>query len=391
VTIGGLLGRAVLGLVLLAGVALAMVDPITLGLYVPFASVGGYLIHRRPRNVIGWLLLGIGLTQIGTTTPTGFDVDGLAAGTASIRDQAHAWVGAWAGGAGFMLYAALAFTFPSGHLPTGPWHRVAVVALLVGTLVVALPAFFQSLIVSADLVTEVLVPNPLGFLPDPSPSAVPALQVVITAVPLVILAVSVVSLLVRYRRAQGIEALQMRWLLAAVAFVVVAVVFGLIGFVATDMTVGLVWIPALVAYPSVALAVGVAVMRYRLFEIDRVISRTIAYVLVTAVLFTVFAIVNLALQTTLGSLVAGNTLAVAVSTLVVAALFQPIRVRLQRGVDRRFNRSQRDHEVALEAFLVDLRDEVDVERLAEHMRRAVITTLEPRAIALWQRPRGSAS
>lgn len=385
--IAAVLGRLALAAVLLAGLALALAtaDQITLGTYATFAAMGGLLVHRRPRNAIGWLLIGIGFMFVGTTTPPGLDVGALQAGTASLRDQAYAWVSPWAGGMSFLLYATLAMTFPSGRLPDGRWGRIGRVALVIGVVVVAYPALLKTLVFSPDGSTELAVPNPIGILPDPDLSLKPVVQVLATAIPISILAGGVVSLLVRYRRAEGIEALQIRWLLASVALVVTSVIFGLVGFVASGGTIALFWIPALIAYPTVPLAVGVAVLRYRLFDIDRLISRSIAYALITAILFLTFAAVNLSLQTALGPFVRGNALGVAISTLVVAALFQPLRVRLQRAVDRRFNRSRTSHEDALARFAAGLRDEVDVDRLLDRVAAAAAETVEPAAVAVWHR------
>ena len=391
----GIAWRVALVAALLGGMSLATVDP-TLGpQYGPYAAVGGFLAIRRPNNVIGWLLIGIGVAFIGTTTPPGLDVERLEAGTGTPRDVIQAWAAAWAGGASFLLYAAVAMTFPSGHLPAGRWRRPALAALAVGFGLLMIPAFVPTLVFSPDGVTEVRVPNPVGLLPSPGALLAP-LQVAVVAIPITILAASVVSLLVRYRRARrrsdgDIERLQIRWLLASVAFVVVSVIGGLVIFVLSEATAGWAWIPALVAYPTVPLAVGAAVTRYRLFEIDRIVSRTIAYALVTAVLFIVFAGVNLALQASLGPIVGGNAIGVAISTLVVAALFNPLRVRLQRAVDQRFNRARYDQEAALAAFATDLRDAVDVDVVLVAMRQVAERAVQPSAAAVWRRDRGSAT
>lgn len=389
--------RVALVAALLAGISLAAVDP-TLGpQYGPYAAVGGFLAIRRPRSVIGWLLIGIGVAFIGTTTPPGFDVERLKAGIGATRDLAYAWLSTWAGGASFLLYATLAIVFPSGHLPAGRMRPLALAGLTFGFGIAIIPAFMPMLMFSPDGVTDVAVPNPVGFLPSPNADILPLLQVVVVALPIAILAASVVSLLIRYRRLRdrrstdGIEGLQIRWLLAAVAFVVVSVSGGLITYVLSGATAGWAWIPALIAYPTVPVAIGVAVTRYRLFEIDRIVSRTIAYALVTAVLFAVFAGVNLALQASLGSVVRGNAIGVAISTLVVAALFNPLRVRLQRAVDQRFNRARYDQEAALAAFATGLRDEVDVDRVLAGMRQVAEHAVQPTVAAVWRRDRGSAS
>jgi len=169
---------------------------------------------------------------------------------------------------------------------------------------------------------------------------------------------------------------------------VTAIVTGLTIYTASNETAGYAWIPALIAYPLPPLAIGVSVMRYRLFEIDRIISRTIAYAGISAVLFAVFGGLIIAIQSVLGSAVRGNSLAVAISTLVVAALFNPVRLRMQRLVDRRFNRSRYDHDQALAAMVVELRDVVDVDRLTDTVGAVIRRTVEPSSMAIWRRSAG---
>ena len=171
--------------------------------------------------------------------------------------------------------------------------RGMLAALTAGVVAISLPAFVHTLVFSTDGVTEIRIPNPLGLIPDPSPEALGVGQVLVTIVPMLVLAASVIGLVIRYRRSDGVIRLQIRWLLAAMTFLVVAVIVGLAIFVASDSTAGYAWIPALIAYPLVPMAIGAAVMRYRLFEIDRIISRSIAYAGVTAVLFAIFAAITL--------------------------------------------------------------------------------------------------
>jgi uncharacterized membrane protein len=384
----GLVGRIVLVALLLASVPLVAIDLVTFVQYAPYAAAGGVLAIRRPRHVVGWLLIGIGFALLGTTTPPWLDVQGLQTGSASLRDLAYVWFGMWAGGASFLLFAALAMTFPSGHLPTGRWRRPSKIALACGIVVVLIPAFFESLTFSIDGMTTIVVPNPIGLLAMPPPESRPIAEFVVTLLPMAVFAFAVAGLIARYRGAEGVVRLQIRWLVASVASVVITVLAGIIGFVLSGETAEWVWLPVLVAYPTVPLAVGVAVLRYRLFEIDRIVSRTIAYLSVSAVLFAVFAAVTLGIQSFVGSAVGEGTLTVAASTLIVAALFNPLRIRIQRIVDRRFNRSRYDQERTVEAFALGLRDEVDVERVLEAVRRAAERSVEPTASAIWQRDRG---
>ena len=154
------------------------------------------------------------------------------------------------------------------------------------------------------------------------------------------------------------------------AFVGVAVVGGIVigGIVPEAQEQGTVWIPAIIAFATVPLSVGVAVLRYRLYEIDQIVSRTIGWAAVSAILVVVFAAGILATQAALSLFTSSNTLAVAVSTLAVAALFQPLRRRVQGRVDRRFNRARYDAERTVAAFSGRLRDEVDLDQLAAESR-----------------------
>ena len=201
-----------------------------------------------------------------------------------------------------------------------------------------------------------------------------------------LLTVGVGGSLMRYRRSTGIVRLQLRWLVSAVVFVIVAAAFGL-GILAVfgEESGGLGWLPAIVAYPTVPLAIWIAVTRYRLLEIDRIVSRTLAYAVVTGVLALVFVGIVLGLQAALAGLTAGDTLAVAISTLVVAALFQPVRGRVQRAADRRFNRSRYDAERTVESFASNLRDEVDLERLRGDLRTVIGRSLAPTSVGVWLR------
>ncbi len=154
---------------------------------------------------------------------------------------------------------------------------------------------------------------------------------------LVLLVVSVASVVVRARRSTGIMRLQMRWLATAMAFLLVAVGTGAALIVMVGSSIGdLVWLPASIAFLAVPVAILVAVLRYRLLEIDRIVSRTISWGLATAILATVFIGAVAALQSLLADVTQGETVAVAASTLLTAAIFQPVRRRLQAAVDRRF-------------------------------------------------------
>jgi hypothetical protein len=392
-TIASMAGRAAVVGLLLGGAILASFDVITLGQYLPYAFVGGVLAIRRPRNAIAWLLIAIAFAFIGTSLPPDLDLAALAAGTASVRDFLIVWVGAWAPTAVFTLFAALAVLFPSGRLPVGRagvWTGTLLgLAIASATWTAFVSTSFTTNVPSLDGPSfDIVVPNRFSVA---SVDATPALpdDLLSTLIIVALLMTAAVSTVTRYRRATGVERLQLRWFMTAVVSLGLAIAIGLVGTITLGSDTILVWIPTLLAYLAVPVAIGFAVMRYRLFDIDRLISRTIAYALITAILFAVFAVVNLTLQNALGSLIRGNAIAVAVSTLVVAALFQPLRTRLQRLVDRRFNRAGQDHEQAVARFAAGLRGEMDVDRVLEAMRRAAEETVEPTMATVWQRDRGT--
>jgi hypothetical protein len=208
-----------------------------------------------------------------------------------------------------------------------------------------------------------------------------------TLLEFLVLAAGVIDLLRRYRRAVGVERLQIRWLLTAVALVVVGFGVGLALFTVIGPQLGVIaWIPLLLASPTVALAIGFAILRYRLYDIDRIVSRTIGWALVTATLVGVFAGLVIGLQ----ALFVGVTLredpqtvVVAASTLAALALFQPVRRRIQHAVDRRFDRTRYDGEQTAAAFAERLRSQVDLDTLTADLTSTVGAAVRPTGAALW--------
>ena len=190
------------------------------------------------------------------------------------------------------------------------------------------------------------------------------------------------SVLLRYRRSAGIERQQLKWFMAAVALLLPAA--GVAALTGTEAG----WLLMLVTVALLPVAIGVAVLRYRLYEIDRIISRTIGWALVTGLLVGAFALLVLGSSAVLEPLTGGNTLAVAGSTLVVALLFTPVRSRVQRTVDRRFDRSRYDGERTLAAFGERLRDEVDLSTIRADVLATVETSVRPSRVGLWLRGPG---
>ena len=383
----GRLGQVALAIALLVGVAFAVPDPVSVLNFLAYAAVGAFVAVRRPHNPIGWILVFIAICFIGTRAwPVDFEA--VKSGTSSIPDFLAVWVGTWAGGAAFLGYATLAMIFPTGHLPAGRWRRAAVGSLALGTGVVATGSIVPEFPFSLDGgVTNFMIPNRFALIPRIDIDILVPGEIFIV-VPICVFAIGVLSAVRRYRRASGVERLQLRWLMAAVAFAFAAILAGLVGWAIVGLQTGVVWIPALIAYPTVPLAVGIAVMRYRLFEIDRIISRTIGWALVTGIIVVLFVGTVLGLQAIFARITQGQTLAVTISTLMAFALFQPIRRRVQTTVDRRFDRARYDGDRTAAAFSERLREQVDLAGLEADITGVVDTALRPARVDLWIRRPG---
>lgn len=202
---------------------------------------------------------------------------------------------------------------------------------------------------------------------------------------LVAYATALLDLVVRYRRSDGVRQTQIRWVLASGALSA-SVIIALLLFGESFEWLWPLW---LISTMLPAVAVGIAITRYHLYEIDRIISRTIGYGLVTGALFVVFWAVNIGLQGLLNAATGNEPLVVAGSTLLVAALFNPLRIRVQAVVDRRFNRARYDAERTVEQFSGRLRDELDLATLAGELQGTTVAAVEPATCAVWLRAGGA--
>jgi hypothetical protein len=374
----------VLGALVVLGVVLNLSSVPGLLSFLPNAIVGSVLVIRRPGNLIGWLLLLMAVCF--STVGRGLDVTAALIGTGwASWLPTLAWLGTMSAVGLFVGLALLSATFPTGTLPGGGIGRMTRAALVVIVGIGLLQAVDPEFLSKLPDGTAVVLHNPIGIAPDwPGWSFFdgPAYMVILGAI-----LVCTVGLLIRFRRAVGTERQQYKWLLASFALMVVAITFGFTAIILVDPEGRWAWIPAVFAYPLPSIAVGIAIMRYRLYDIDRIVSRTIAYAGVTVVLFAVFTGVNLVLQSIFESLVGGGSVAVAVSTLAVAALFNPVRGRLQRVVDRRFNRARRDAELTVDRFAGRLRGQLDLDAIGTELTGAAVGAVEPAAATFWLRRR----
>jgi hypothetical protein len=352
-------------------------------------SVGAVLVSRLPRNRIGWLLAIGGLVLAVSGATSGLADYGLNIHPGSVPGAIwFAWTSQWAWAPEIaILFILLPLFYPTGRLLSSRWRvavAMAAVVLLVGGIGSALSPWDPD---------PYPVENPLALGGTAGDLIGWVVNIGVTIFVVAGGAAACASLVVRYRRATLIERAQLKW------FAVVAMITGLGGTVSivTDLTsadaptgvVGIVnEIAGFLIYGGLALlpvAIGVAVLRYRLYEIDRLISRTISWAAVTLILGGLFVALILALQALLVPVTGSNELAVAGSTLLVFALFQPLRRRVQRIVDRRFNRSRYDAERTVAAFAERLRDEVDLEQLRAEILATVSATVEPTSVSLWLR------
>jgi hypothetical protein len=344
-----------------------------------YPFVGTLLAVRRPRNPLGWLLLllGLGFTlsffsteYLGRAAISGWPLPGAVW---------VAWLSTWT----FVLNVSIAFgwiplLFPTGRVLSPRWVPVAW-AIGIVTVVGAAASALDPVELNG---VGVAYANPVGV------AAIEASIDVISALFMPAIAVlgalSVASLLLRFRRSQGVERQQLRWFLLATASFLVS----LVATFATGIE-GL-FIVALVAAAAIPIAVGIAILRYRLYDIDRLISRTIGWAVVTAVLVAVFVGGVVVLQAALSPVTRENTFAVAVSTLIAFALFQPLRRRVQRVVDRRFDRARYDGQMTAAVFATRVRNEVDLVTLREQLVATAADAVRPNGAGLWLRSRRQA-
>jgi hypothetical protein len=330
------------------------------------ATVGAVLAARRPRHPVGWLLLALGL----------WFVYGYASWVLLAWQGAPSAVGSAVLDANVVVIPALIGSVllltPTGKLPSQRWRwwaRVAAAAPLVGLVSLALGPFRGP---------DQSVANPLAV----GALAGPLLLVrgLAFAVAGLAIPVGAWSLLARFRRARGVERQQLRWLAVAAAPVAVAVA-ALATQALTGNEVDLGWLVG-VCLAVLPLAIGAAILRYRLYDLDRIISRTLAYGLLTLLLGGGYAAVVLGFGQLLGK---DSSLVVAGATLAAAALFQPARRRIQALVDRRFNRRRHDAAQTMEAFSTRLRDEIDLDALRAELLAVVDQTMQPTQASLWLR------
>jgi hypothetical protein len=347
-----------------------------------YGLLGALTATRRPRNPVGWILwvmaalMAINLAGTYYVLLESIVFDGALPAVEVIG---------WLAGFGFSTALGLGLTFipllfPDGRFLSPRWRIVGAYAAL---------GILLSLI-SISLGVGPATDDSTGSVGLSFAASVASWIATLTVfITVSAIALSSAAAVIRFRRGDRTERQQLKWFAAAIALAGIGLVGATVFGQATSgpiSTLGAVaWVTAMVGLISVPIAVVIAVLRYRLYEIDRIISRTISWAAITSVLVVAFVGLVLGLTSLLGSVAGGSTFAVAGSTLVVFALFQPLRARIQRGVDRRFDRARYDARRTADAFAERLRNDVDLASVQGDLLGVVHSSLQPASVAIWTR------
>jgi hypothetical protein len=350
---------------------------------VSFSIIGAIVASRLPANPVGWLFCAAACVAAVDHFSAEYALYALLAQPTSLpAGEALAWLASWA----WILYAgciALSLLlFPNGRPPSRRWKWLAWLSVILTIAGAVWVAFSPGVIGNLGSIR-----NPLGI--EGLPSGFKPVQTIMLAL-LFVAALS--TLVVRLRRARGIERQQIKW----PAFTVVVVAgSSFLSDTAISEAIGLRWlewagyvifIPALIGFP---ISIGIAIVRYRLYDIDILINRTLVYGALSATLALIYfggVATTQAIFRALTGQQEQPQLAIVISTLLIAALFNPLRRRIQRFIDRRFYRRKYDARKTLEAFSAKLRDETDLDALSDDLVGVVKETMQPSRISLWQRP-----
>ncbi len=370
-----------IALVLALGVLLilggVMLDPGRLGttdwlliIAPPFLPVGALLAWQRPQNPVGWLFLAFGagaaldFAAYQYAYRTLVDAPGsLPGGNLAVVIAGHVWHPS------FELFVLSFLLFPNGRLLSPRWRWVAWAAVANGVVLLLFSPFESSFVKDEFPTADPVFRNALTPVAD-------ALWGVLLPLTLLMLVAAAVSLVLRLRRSHGAEREQIKWFVIPIAFLLFA--FPVL-LAATGDAYGVL------LFPLIPISAAVAILKYRLYDIDLVVNRTLVYGSLTATLAAVYVGSVLLLQLAFNSLTSDSSLAVAVSTLAVAALFRPARARIQGVVDRRFYRSKYDAARTLEGFAARMREQVDLDALGGELRSVVAETMQPAHVSLWLR------
>jgi hypothetical protein len=348
--------------------------------FTTLATIGALVASRQPRNAVGWCICAAPFLLAAGTLAERAYASAVEGGSAA---QLALWITNWSWVPALVPVLTLVpLLFPTGSPPAPRWRWVGWLAACGGFAVIVGFAFAPG-----PLENYPDVVNPVGASADLS-----GLIDAITGLGFLLLACAVLAsagaLILRFARSRGVEREQLKWVatatvVSAVGWSLMATIGSLVDSPTGSLDVG--WILLVMGMLIIAAAVGIAMLRYRLYDIDVVINRTIVYGALTATLAVTYLGTVLLLQLGLGGLTSDSSLAVAGSTLAVAAIFRPARNRIQRLVDRRFYRRRYDAQQTLETFGSRLRDQVALDSLSAELRGVVTETMQPAHVSLWLR------
>jgi hypothetical protein len=340
------------------------------------SGLGLAITRRQPRNAVGWIFLVSGVCAAGYELAEAYTAYAIVVrGGAIPAGEWAAWFGSWLWVPTTALIPTFLFlVFPDGRLPSPRWRPVV---------------WYGGFALGVFTATVALLPGPLMGAPSvrnplsPLSGEIAIERVILPLFTMLFLPVllAVAALIRRFRRSTGVERLQLKWIAYASVLYAVGV------FLDSNFNHPLFQIVDFIAICAIPAAAGVAVLRYRLYEIEILINRTLVYGATSATIAATFFVGIVVVQALLRPFTSGSDLAIAASTLLSFALFQPVRRRVQDGVDRRFDRSRYDAARTLDAFADRLRDEVDLDALRDDLLGAVRQTMAPAHTSLWLRER----
>ena len=353
-----------------------------------FVPVGALIASRHPRNPVGWIFLAIGLSEVLSKFAYEYAAYSLLTHPGALPGgSAMAWLQTWSWAPELTLFPFLILLFPSGRLLSRRWGAVGWIPL------VWMVAFFGYSVALWPYRGAFLLRNVESFGIASLARLESTLFALFPAV-MLCLAASLVCLIIRFRRSKGDQRQQLKWIaltagLGATNIIVTDLILDPLGL---ENSVTRLVGETLGGPGLFAIAAGVAMLKYRLFDIDRIINRTLVYGALTALLALIYLGGVVGLGGALRSLTGqqSNNLAVAGSTLAVAALFRPVRGRLQSFIDRRFYRRKYDASRTMESFSSQLREEVDLNALSGHLVEVVQETMQPSHVSLWLQSRAEA-
>src|SRR5215211_7284294 len=353
-----------------------------------YPTVGALVASRRPHNPIGWIFCGIGFLNAAQSFAVAYGDYSLVVRHGALAGvKIMAWLSSWIGSdpVGLIGGALLFLLFPNGRLLSSSWRPVMWTAVGAGATFLVLYAFTPG-----PLDTFPFITNPVGI-----GGTVGHILGMLDTIGLVVLLIaflaSAVSLILRLLRARGIERQQLKWFVYAATLATIGAVVALAGanVFASELINVIGYWEGQLAFAALPVFTGIAILRYRLYDIDRIINRTLVYGSLTTILAVIYfggVTVTQALLRNLTSHERLPQLVVVASTLVIAALFNPLRRRIQSFIDRSFYRRKYDAAKTLEEFSLKLRDETDLKALSDDLVGVVRETMQPAHVSLWLSP-----